>query len=476
MSRSIVEYFRENEGSKCGYCKNEDSRYSHGMWGHIMTTHDYQDLIDRGWRRSGQYCYKPINSKCCCPMYTIRCAALSFRPSKSQKKTLRKFKSYIENGKEHGRLVSEADCIEAEKASPESVLADEISNLQQRLAPISELKVKLESPPNPEVQTEKKLRVSSPSSTTGSEPATVSQPINNSGSARMKGKLFRRERWRQRQLEKGMSVEVKTRDSEPKEVEDWLDYAKDGAHRFRTRLVPADPDDPEFAATFEESWSVYQKYQVAVHGDAPDKCSTSQYKRFLCKNPLIRDGPHGAFHRHYLIDDKIVAVGVIDVLTHCISSVYLYYDPDYSFLSLGTYTSLSEIAFVRELNLNLPQLRFYYLGFYIHSCQKMKYKGQFSPSFLCCPETYRWQAIESCRPLLDAKPYARLDPDADTIDNHKTNSLMDVKVLFCHQMMDWEVYKEVKGKVEETEVKEVEEYASLVGHNVASRMLLYRPN
>ena len=43
-------------------------------------------------------------------------------------------------------------------------------------------------------------------------------------------------------------------------------------------------------------------------------------------------------------------------------------------------------------------------------------------------------------------------------------------------MMDWEVYKEVKGKVEETEVKEVEEYASLVGHNVASRMLLYRPN
>jgi hypothetical protein len=33
----------------------------------------------------------------------------------------------------------------------------------------------------------------------------------------------------------------------------------------------------------------------------------------------------------------------------CMSSVYLYYDPDYSFLSLGTLSSLFEIVFVRSL-------------------------------------------------------------------------------------------------------------------------------
>lgn len=30
MPRSIIEYFAENEKSKCGYCKKPDSNYSHG--------------------------------------------------------------------------------------------------------------------------------------------------------------------------------------------------------------------------------------------------------------------------------------------------------------------------------------------------------------------------------------------------------------------------------------------------------------
>lgn len=43
-----------------------------GMWAYQMTTQDYQDLIDRGWRRSGQYCYKPHMNVTCCPSYTIK--------------------------------------------------------------------------------------------------------------------------------------------------------------------------------------------------------------------------------------------------------------------------------------------------------------------------------------------------------------------------------------------------------------------
>lgn len=48
----------------------------------------------------------------------------------------------------------------------------------------------------------------------------------------------------------------------------------------------------------------------------------------------------GSFHQQYLLDGKIIAVGVIDILPHCISSKYYYYDPDYSFLSLGVYSAL----------------------------------------------------------------------------------------------------------------------------------------
>jgi arginine-tRNA-protein transferase len=42
MARSVVEYFSEHEGYRCGYCKSEDTNYSHGMWAHVLTVQDYQ--------------------------------------------------------------------------------------------------------------------------------------------------------------------------------------------------------------------------------------------------------------------------------------------------------------------------------------------------------------------------------------------------------------------------------------------------
>jgi hypothetical protein len=54
--------------------------------GNPMRTYQkvYQGMIDRGWRRSGLYCYKPDLKRSCCPQYTIKCAALPrffFTPS-----------------------------------------------------------------------------------------------------------------------------------------------------------------------------------------------------------------------------------------------------------------------------------------------------------------------------------------------------------------------------------------------------------
>lgn len=49
---------------------------------------------------------------------------------------------------------------------------------------------------------------------------------------------------------------------------------------------------------------------------------------------------YGSFHQQYWLDDNLIAVGVIDILPGSVSSVYFFYDPDYNFLSLGTYGSL----------------------------------------------------------------------------------------------------------------------------------------
>lgn len=55
-----------------------------------------------------------------------------------------------------------------------------------------------------------------------------------------------------------------------------------------------------------------------------------------------------------------------------------------------------------------PALRHYYMGYYIHSCPKMSYKGSYSPSYLLCPERLSWVPLDLCRPVLDRQRYARL--------------------------------------------------------------------
>jgi len=61
---------------------------------------------------------------------------------------------------------------------------------------------------------------------------------------------------------------------------------------------------------------------------------------------------YGSFHQHYILDDKIIAVGVIDILPYCVSSVYFYYDPEYAFLTVGTYSALRYAA-VMHYNISI---------------------------------------------------------------------------------------------------------------------------
>lgn len=68
---------------------------------------------------------------------------------------------------------------------------------------------------------------------------------------------------------------------------------------------------------------------------------------------------------------------------------------------------LREAALAREMYAaGLPRLKWVYLGFYVHSCQKMRYKGDYSPSYLMDPEVYEWFPMKECTPLLDKYRYA----------------------------------------------------------------------
>jgi len=145
-----------------------------------------------------------------------------------------------------------------------------------------------------------------------------------------------------------------------------------------------------------EEFALYRRYQIKVHDDKPEKVTESSYKRFLVDTPLVFVPPHsnhrnvppcgfGSFHQQYVIDGKLVAVGVVDILPRCLSSKYLFWDPDLAFLSLGKYSALQEINWIKEAEEHCPSLQYYYLGYYIHSCSKMRYKAAYHPSELLCP-------------------------------------------------------------------------------------------
>merc|ERR1712059_95214 len=184
----------------------------------------------------------------------------------------------------------------------------------------------------------------------------------------------------------------------------------------------------------------------------------------------------GSFHQHYLLDGRIIAVGVVDILPHSVSSVYLYYDPDYRFLSLGTLTSLLEIGMVRSFAAGSgpsTSITNYYLGFYIHSCIKMRYKGRFSPSYLACPETYRWLPLSHCTSLLDKSPYSRLD--TEKAEEETALDISEAGVLFGRRAITYSLYQQLLAADQlEGDEREVEEYVGLVGEAVAKRVLLYR--
>lgn len=75
-------------------------------------------------------------------------------------------------------------------------------------------------------------------------------------------------------------------------------------------------------------------------------------------------------------------VGVLDYTTKCMSSVYLYYDPKFEFLSPGTLSALREIEHVRKLMTTGAfdeEFKYYYMGLYYQDCQKSVYKANFKP-------------------------------------------------------------------------------------------------
>lgn len=162
----------------------------------------------------------------------------------------------------------------------------------------------------------------------------------------------------------------------------------------------------------EEKYALFENYQRLVHHEPPHRISRPGFKNFLCNSPLPRtaetfDGRErrlGSYHQCYRLDGILVAIGVLDLLPQCVSAVYFMYHESVHRHGFGKLGALREITLAKE-----EGYRWWYAGFYIHSCVKMRYKGDYTPQYILDPVSYNWDPLDDeMKRKLDSSKFVSL--------------------------------------------------------------------
>ncbi|KAL8462967.1 hypothetical protein ACS0TY_033026 [Phlomoides rotata] len=491
--------------STCGYCKSGTrTSISHGLWAHSLTVDDYQALLDRGWRRSGCFLYKPDMEKTCCPSYTIRLKAIDFVPSKEQVRVSKRIQRFLDGALdekrmdkltdekitsgescsiEHNRNINSAAMESSivgikDKDKTEQLmhyLSDQINGIVQLCIKSGEFpmdtqfpgaSIKKVAPAKRKLQAEKseelmftcnlafqiaatirRVKKDIEHGSGGNEdlPELSPKMIAEIVASPLKllaescglsvracnGHINFYSSMNQADLAEVESATVSKPPPTASGARDRLLKKSSGGCRSQQRKIEIRLKRSGFD---NEEYSLYKKYQLRVHNDTPEHVTESSYTRFLVDTPLVYVPPTddgsvppcglGSFHQQYVVDGKLIAVGVIDILPKCLSSKYLFWDPDLAFLSPGKYSALEEIRWVCENQVHCPSLQYYYLGYYIHSCRKMRYKAAYQPSELLCPLRYQWVLYNIAKPFLDRRKYVVLS-DCSTLQNGEPSTLVD---------------------------------------------------
>lgn len=136
---------------------------------------------------------------------------------------------------------------------------------------------------------------------------------------------------------------------------------------------------------------------------------------------------YGSYHIHHRIDDRLIAVNVWDITENTLSSVYTFYDPEFSFLSLGHVTAVREIEYMRKIRQNYNKnMRYYYMGYYVHNCKKSMYKEHMHPQNLLCPITYTFVPLTpELKAKIVEKKFLKLNEEAEEVKNDDIMKLVD---------------------------------------------------
>jgi arginine-tRNA-protein transferase len=88
----------------------------------------------------------------------------------------------------------------------------------------------------------------------------------------------------------------------------------------------------------------------------------------------------------YTLDGRLLGIGLIDVCSRALSSIYFFFDPEFSAYSPGTLSILHELEYARRL-----RIPYYYLGYTMQANPSLRYKMGFRPSEFF--DGARWQPL-----------------------------------------------------------------------------------
>jgi arginyl-tRNA--protein-N-Asp/Glu arginylyltransferase len=114
-------------------------------------------------------------------------------------------------------------------------------------------------------------------------------------------------------------------------------------------------------------FNLHQRVRRLKESDE-DLVDEESYRQFLTSS-CCRTLEFGYYH-----GGELVAVAIADCGRESLSAVYCFYNPQFSAVSLGTYSVLRQADYCRQTG-----HRYLYLGFYIAESPHMAYKARFHP-------------------------------------------------------------------------------------------------
>lgn len=130
----------------------------------------------------------------------------------------------------------------------------------------------------------------------------------------------------------------------------------------------------------EEKFEIFSRYLDQQH----DHTMSRTFESF---EEFLYDSPMETCEVCYYLGERLIGVSLLDRWSTGLSSVYMYFDPEFASRGLGTYSVLFEVDFARR-----NQIRYYYLGYWVAQSPKMAYKSRFRPNEVLVGAD-RWVAL-----------------------------------------------------------------------------------